>query len=257
MPEPSGQFVQSLARGLSIIKTFDADDPKMPLTEIATRAQLSRATARRFLLTLEELGYVNFDGKLFSLTPKILELGYSYLSGLGLPELAQPHLEKFSHKSGESASLSVLNDTSVVYVARVMVKKIMTVNISIGTTFPAYTTSMGRVLLAYQSPEVIDRTLERSEIVKYTERTLTSIADIKKLLAKIREQGYALNQGELEEGLISLAVPIFNKQQEVIAAINCAVAAALYTADEMVKTFLPDLQNAAQSIENDYRLLFK
>lgn len=253
-PEPSGQFVQSLARGITVIKTFDAENSAMPLTEIASRADLSRATTRRFLLTLEELGYVNFNGKLFSLTPKILELGYSYLSGIGLPELAQPHLEKFSAETTESASLSVLNGKSVVYVARVMVKKIMAVNISIGTSFPAYATSMGRALLAFQPQSTIDQVLDDSDLEKYTVKTLVDRDEINEELKRVRNQGWAVNDGELEDGLISVAVPIFGKDRHIIAAINCAVAAARFNAEEAVERFVPELKRAAQAIEEDYRL---
>ena len=146
--DPSGQYVQSLARGLKVIKAFDVEHSEMTLSDIARRTGLTRATSRRFLLTLLELGYVRTDGRLFSLTARVLELGFSYLSALSLPEIAQPHLEHLAATIHESTSASVLDETDIVYVARVPTRRIMSVRINIGTRFPAFATSMGRVLLA-------------------------------------------------------------------------------------------------------------
>ena len=151
-PAASDQYVQSLARGLAVIRAFDTDHPKMTLTEVAARTDLTRATARRFLYTLVELGYVRTDGKIFALTAKVLQLGYAYLSGLSLPQLAQPHLEELSLQLGESTSAAVLEGTDIAYIARVSTRRIMTVGITVGTRFPAYATSMGRVLLAALPP---------------------------------------------------------------------------------------------------------
>ena len=151
-PAASDQYVQSLARGLAVIRAFDTDHPKMTLTEVAARTDLTRATARRFLHTLVELGYVRTDGKIFALTAKVLQLGYAYLSGLSLPQLAQPHLEELSLQLGESTSAAVLEGTDIAYIARVATRRIMTVGITVGTRFPAYATSMGRVLLAALPP---------------------------------------------------------------------------------------------------------
>ena len=135
-PAASDQYVQSLARGLAVIRAFDTDHPKMTLTEVAARTDLTRATARRFLYTLVELGYVRTDGKIFALTAKVLQLGYAYLSGLSLPQLAQPHLEELSLQLGESTSAAVLEGTDIAYIARVATRRIMTVGITVGTRFP-------------------------------------------------------------------------------------------------------------------------
>src|SRR5512139_1746855 len=151
MSEATGRgqdFVQSLERGLAVIRAFDRDHPELTLSEVATATGVTRAAARRFLLTLAELGYVRSDGRLFALTPRVLELGYAYLSSMSLPEVAEPHLEALVATVNESSSVSVLDGTDVVYVARVPTSRIMTVSISVGTRFPAYATSMGRVLLA-------------------------------------------------------------------------------------------------------------
>ena len=155
-PAASDQYVQSLARGLAVIRAFDTEHPKMTLTEVAARTELTRATARRFLHTLVELGYVRTDGKIFALTAKVLQLGYAYLSGLSLPQLAQPHLEELSLELGESTSAAVLEGTDIAYIARVSTRRIMTVGITVGTRFPAYATSMGRVLLAALPPAKLE-----------------------------------------------------------------------------------------------------
>ena len=163
-PAASDQYVQSLARGLAVIRAFDTDHPKMTLTEVAARTDLTRATARRFLYTLVELGYVRTDGKIFALTAKVLQLGYAYLSGLSLPQLAQPHLEELSLQLGESTSAAVLEGTDIAYIARVATRRIMTVGITVGTRFPAYATSMGRVLLAALPPDQLQDYLARADI---------------------------------------------------------------------------------------------
>ena len=173
---PSSDYVQSLARGLAVIKVFDVDHPKLTLSDVARRTELTRATARRFLLTLNELGYVQTDGSLFWLTPRVLELGYSYLSSLSLPEIAGPHLEALAEKVRESSSVSILDGDDVVYVARVPVSRIMTVSINIGTRFPAFATSMGRVLLAGLPPDDIDAYLDR---VRLDHLTLHTVVDVR------------------------------------------------------------------------------
>ena len=175
--EPSGQYVQSLARGLSVIRAFDTDHCEMTLSDIARRTGLTRATSRRFLLTLVELGYVRTDDRLFTLTAKVLELGFSYLSSLTLPEIAQPHLEQLAASIHESTSASVLDGTDIVYVARVPTRRIMSVRINIGTRFPAYATSMGRVLLSGFTPEELDAHLASPDFEGFTSRTITSRRD--------------------------------------------------------------------------------
>jgi IclR family transcriptional regulator, pca regulon regulatory protein len=152
----NSDFVQSLDRGLAVIRAFGPDRERLSLSEVARSTGLTRAATRRFLLTLVQLGYVRSDGREFSLRPRVLELGYAYLSGLELPEIAAPHLEELVAKVRESSSISVLDGDHIVYVARVPTKRIMTVAISVGTRFPAYATSMGRVLLAAMSPESLE-----------------------------------------------------------------------------------------------------
>ncbi|MGB3413433.1 MAG: IclR family transcriptional regulator C-terminal domain-containing protein [Microbacteriaceae bacterium] len=254
IPEPSGQFVQSLARGLSIIRAFDADHQTLQLTEIAKRTDLSRATARRFLLTLEELGYVRNDGRQFSLTPAVLELGFSYLSGLGLPQIAQPHLEWLSQVTHESASVAVLDKNDVVYVARVTARKIMTVNIAVGTRFQAHTTSLGRAILAFSPEALRDNILETSEFIALTPKTIKDPASLKTELGRVRDQGWSMVDSELEYGVRSVSVPLFSPKGTVIGALNTSTTPGELSADETVTKFLPSLQEAAKKIEHDYAL---
>lgn len=250
-PDPSGQYVQSLARGLSVIRAFDGDHPEMTLSDIARRTGLTRATSRRFLLTLAEFGYVKTNGRMFSLTARVLELGFSYLSALSLPEIAQPHLEQLAADVHESTSASVLDGSDVVYVARVPTRRIMSVRINIGTRFPAYATSMGRVLLASFTQAELSEHLDEIDFAGLTARTITSRDALEQELASVREQGWALVDQELEEGLRSIAVPIRHGSGAAIAAINVSTTASSHTVDSILETLLPPLQRAAERISLD------
>lgn len=223
-PGPGDQFVQSLARGLEVIVAFDADHPEMTLAQVAQRTGYSRATARRFLHTLVELGYMRTDGKSFALTPQVLGLGTAYLSGLGLPQIAQPHLEALSAKVGESTSVAVLDGTDIVYVARVATRRIMSVGIAVGTRFPAYATSMGRVLLAALDDAALDAVLERTDLRPLTPRTIHQPAELRRELERVRAQGWALVDQELERGLTSMAAPILDGRGTAVAALNVSAA---------------------------------
>ena len=224
-PQASDQYVQSLARGLAVIRAFDTDHPLMTLTEVAARTDLTRATARRFLHTLVELGYVRTDGKTFALTAKVLQLGYAYLSGLSLPQLAQPHLEELSLKLGESTSAAVLDGTDIAYIARVTTRRIMNVGITVGTRFPAYATSMGRVLLAALPPAELTAYLATAEIRPLTPRGLGTIPEVLAVLEKVCTQGWCLLDQELEVGLMSVAAPVYDGPSKVVAAVNVSLQA--------------------------------
>ena len=251
----AGDFVQSLARGLAVIRAFDAANPELTLSDVARRADLPRAAARRFLRTLETLGYVRSDGRSFSLTPRVLELGFSYLSSLSLPEIVQPHLERLSHEVGESVSAAVLDATDIVYVARVPTRRIMSVRITIGTRFPAYATSMGRVLLAGMPPAEADALLEASARAHLTDRTLTEVAALRDELDRVRAQGWALIDGELEPGLRSVAAPLRGRGGEVVAAINVSTSATRDTLEHLLEDHLPKLLETARVIDAELRLV--
>ncbi|MFC8845964.1 IclR family transcriptional regulator [Micromonospora sp. NPDC057141] len=247
----SGEFVQSLERGLAVIRAFDAEHPRLTLSEVARATGLTRAAARRFLLTLVELGYVHTDGRLFSLRPRVLDLGYAYLSSLSLPEVAQPHLEALATQVRESCSVSVLDGDEVVYVARVATRRIMTVGISVGSRFPAYATSMGRVLLAAQPAGWLDDYLATARLRALTRHTVTDPVRLRAALATIAAQGYAIVDQELEEGLRSLAAPIHGEHGSVVAAVNVSAHASRGSFETIRTELLPPLLATAKRVEED------
>lgn len=246
-------FVQSLDRGLAVIRAFGPDRERLSLSEVARATGLTRAAARRFLLTLVSLGYVRSDGREFSLRPRVLELGYAYLSGLSLPDVAAPHMEELVARLHESSSISVLDGQHVVYVVRVPTKRIMTVAISVGTRFPAYATSMGRVLLAALPPAELDRYLEQAELTPLTARTVTDQARLREILAGVAEQGYAVVDQELEEGLRAVAAPIRGAADVGSAAINVSAHASRISMAALHEEILPTLLETAKQIEADLR----
>ncbi|MYS85819.1 IclR family transcriptional regulator domain-containing protein [Embleya scabrispora] len=251
MDERGAHYVQSLERGLAVIRAFGANTPEMTLSEVAKSTGMTRATARRFLLTLADLGYVRTDGKQFALTARVLELGYAFLSGLPLPELAQPHLERLAASVCESCSLSILDGTDVVYVARVAVSRIMTVSINVGTRFPAYATSMGHVLLAGLGEDAVTRYLAEATLERFTRRTITSAVALRAELVRVRAQGWALVDQELEEGIRSVAAPVHDRTGRVVAAVNVSSQAGRSTLDAMRSDLLPPLLEAAAGIARD------
>ncbi|MDP5184667.1 IclR family transcriptional regulator C-terminal domain-containing protein [Blastococcus sp. BMG 814] len=250
-PTRDGTFVQSLDRGLAVIRAFDAEHPRLQLSEVARATGLTRAAARRFLLTLVQLGYVRAEGREFSLRPRVLELGYSYLSGLTLPEVAQPHLEALVQRVEESSSLSVLDGDDVVYVARVHTKRIMTVMITVGTRFPAYATSMGRVLLAGLPDDELDAYLDRARLEPLTGHTVTDPGVLRKVLDEVRERGFAMVDQELEEGLRSAAAPVRDRSGAVVAAVNLSVSASRTSPAQLEHEYVPPLLETAAQIGHD------
>jgi len=244
-------YVQSLDRGLAVIRAFGERADVLTLSEVARATELTRAAARRFLLTLVDLGYVSFDGKYFALTARVLELGYSFLSSMSLPDVAQPHLERLSATVGESCSASVLEGTDVVYVARVAVSRIMAVRINVGTRFPAHATSMGHVLLADLDAEALQRYLREAELTKLTSHTLDSATHLRTELDRVRTQGYALVDQELEEGLRSVAAPVRDRDGGVVAAVNVSTHAGRVSRDTVRTGILPELLDTCGRISAD------
>lgn len=252
-PASGAGFVQSLERGLAVIRAFDAEHAELTLSDVARATDLSRAAARRFLHTLVELGYVRSSGRLFALRPRILELGYAYLSSLGPAQVAMPHLEALVATVRESSSVSVLDGDEIVYVARVSTRRIMTVAISVGTRLPAYATSMGRVLLAAQSDEWLDGYLASVRLSQLTRQTITDPVRLRAELLRVRQQGWALVDEELEEGLRSLAAPIHSPQGQVIGAINVSAPTRRGGIDTLRDEILPHLLSAARQIDDDLK----
>jgi IclR family pca regulon transcriptional regulator len=247
----SDLFVQSLARGLAIIEVFDGEHPELTLSEVASRAGVSRASARRFLHTLVDLGMAATDSRVFRLTPRVLRLGYAYLASQPLPGLVAPFLHDLSEQVGESASASELDGADVVYVARVQTRRIMHVAIGVGTRFPAATTSMGRVLLAGLDPEEALRRMQTSPIPSLTGRTMTDPEQVTRELERVRDQGWCLVDQELEAGLRSVAAPVHGPDGSVMCAINVSLSVAGPDDDAAAaaQRVLPPLLACAADIE--------
>ena len=254
MSDRGEHFVQSLERGLAVIKAFGTEDPELTLSDVARRTGLTRAAARRFLLTLVDLGYVRTDGKHFALTPRVLELGYAYLSSLSLPEIAEPHLERLAAEVRESSSVSVLDGDEIVYVGRVPTSRIMRVSINVGTRFPAYATSMGRVLLAALSDRGARRLPRpRRDPPAHAAGDLATPRRSRAELDRIRAQGWALVDQELEEGLRSVAAPVRGRDGRVVAAVNVSAHASRASRETVRRDLLPPLLATAARIEADLR----
>ena len=244
-------FVESLARGLTVLTAFGQDAPALTLSGVAEACGLARATARRALITFAHLGYVASDGGLFRPTPRVLGLGFPPLSRRTLPEIAEPHLADLSRRVHDSTSLSVLTGGEIQYTARIATSRIMNVNITVGTRFPAYATSMGRVLLAdLPGPERAER-LAQGGLRALTPRTVTSARQLASLLEQVRGDGFAMTDGELEEGLRSVAVPVRDGTGRAVAAVNIAMHSSRRTAEECRKVVLPELRATAARIEED------
>lgn len=250
-PERGAHYVQSLERGLAVIRAFNAGAPELRLSEVAKSTGLTRAAARRFLLTLVDLGYVRTDGKHFSLTARVLELGYAFLSSMTLPEVALPHLERLSHEVHESSSVSVLEGEDVVYIARFAVSRIMAVTINVGTRFPAYATSMGHVLLAGLDEGALRKYLAEVRLEPLTSHTITDPDRLRSELDTVRAQGWALVDQELEEGLRSVAAPVRDRTGKVIAAVNVSTHASRTTVESVRRDMVPPLLDACERIEKD------
>lgn len=244
----SADFVQSLQRGLSVISAFGRARPAMTLSEIAEVTQLSRAVVRRLLLTLQHLGYVTSQGRLFSLSPRILELGFSYLASLPATELAQPLMQALADAVKESCSLSVLDGFEIVYVQRVAVRKVMTVSLGIGARLPAHCASMGRVLLAGLSPEALDAWLAEAVIEARTPYTETDPGRLREIIDGVRSSGHCFIEQELELGLCSLSVPVKDSAGKVVYALNIGMPYGQGVRERALNELLPTLLATAQSI---------
>jgi IclR family pca regulon transcriptional regulator len=218
----SRQFVQGVERAFAVIRCFSADRPALTITDVAARSGLARAAARRYLLTLKELGYVAQEGSLFSLTPRVLDLGFTYLSTMSVATVARPIMERLVEALREPCSVSVLDDRDVVYIARVTPKRLVSSTLAIGSRLPAHCTSMGKVLLAAMSPDRLEAFFAVGPLKPMTDRTICSEVKLRETLNEVRARGWAWNDGESEEGVRSVAAPILDRAGKVHAAINVA-----------------------------------
>ncbi|MFL2840834.1 MAG: IclR family transcriptional regulator C-terminal domain-containing protein [Pseudohongiellaceae bacterium] len=244
----SKDYVNSLERGLAVIRCFDKDRCQLSLTEVAKHTNLARATARRFLHTLHALGYVEIDGKLFRLSSKVLNLGFAYLSSQPLVDLIQPYIREVSDKTGESCSAAVLDMPDIVYIARSVTQQIMSVSLHVGTRLPILSTAMGRVLLASMSDDEVESFIKKTKINKYTKYTLTNYISILDEVIKVRKEGYAIVDQELEIGLCSVSVPILNRGGQVLAAINICSQPQKMDKKRLRSELIPYLKEAAGKI---------
>ena len=246
--ESHPDFVSSFARGLSVIRCFGQGAEHLTLTEVSVRANLTRATARRLLLTLESIGYVKIEAGAFRLLPKVLELGYSYLNSMPLCDLAQPFMKNIVDKIDESCGLAVLDDTDVVYIARIPPSHVYTIPVQVGMRMPAFINAMGQVLLAEFNDEELDVFFQKANLSKLTKYTDTDPSSIRATLRRVKEQGYAMPVDQVYEGRVSLAVPIRNRQGKAIAAMNVSGMLSRVTLERCTEEFLPMLQHAAQQL---------
>ncbi|NDK32547.1 IclR family transcriptional regulator domain-containing protein [Nesterenkonia haasae] len=252
MPERAPEFIEAISRGLNVIKAFSAEYPQLTLSQVAQRTHLARPTARRILMTLQELGYVRADDGRFELTPKVIELGMSYVSSLGLWEVARPHQKTLVAETGESSSMSQLDGPDIVYVTRVAVPKLIGMRVDIGTKFPAPPTSQGKVLLAeMERRDVLDRLTQPSAsavvpVVQWDRKSFFEELD------QVRSQGWALADEELARGIRSIAVPVRDASGAVRAAMNTTVHAAETSVQTLVQEHLPRLMKTAEAVERDW-----
>lgn len=244
----SGDYVNSLARGLEVIRAFTRSKPSMTLSEVADRTDMHRAAARRFLLTLVHEGYVETNGKHFRLAPKILELGFSALASMDIWEVAQPVLDELSKKLGESCFAAVLDGGSAIYVARAASRRVVNVGINVGSRAPAHAVSTGRVLLSGLSEQELDDYLAGVKLEKFTPNTVTSKVKLRGIIEETRRQGWSIVDQELEVGLRSISVPIRDRAGNVIAAVNVCCPSPRVTPEEMRTRILSELLESAQRI---------
>ncbi len=250
--ETGPDFIEALARGLDVIRAFGPTRPTMSLSEVAAATGLARPTARRMLLTLEELGYGRSGHGEFVLTPRVLELGMAYIGATNLWDIARPHMEQLVGYTGESSSLAQLDGSDIVYVARVAVPKIITIAVTIGTRFPALQTSLGKVLLAALSPDELERTLVEPSRSGITPLWKPDKEERDQVLCEVREKSWSLTDEHLAPGIRSIAAPVRDGTNQVVAALNVSVHAAETSIEILTQKYLPVLLQTAAAISADW-----
>jgi IclR family transcriptional regulator, pca regulon regulatory protein len=247
------EYLSTLERGLSVLRAFDEQNPEMRLSEVAEKTGLSPAVARRCLNTLVALGYVGQHGRNFLLRPEVLSFGSAFLASMNIEQTCVPALQSLRDETGDSASMSVLSGREILYIAHVSTNRHIRLSANVGTRFPLHATSMGKAIMAFRPADEIEALLATTPFERQTEKTMTDAAAFRARLAQVREQGYDSALDELEYGIVSVAVPIFDAKRQVVAAINCSTTTSRISQDVMIKTRLPGLQRAAGEIENALR----
>ncbi|HLG62459.1 MAG TPA: IclR family transcriptional regulator C-terminal domain-containing protein [Ktedonosporobacter sp.] len=252
--ETGPDFIEALARGLSVIRAFGPSRSTMTLSEVAAATGLARPTARRMLLTLEELGYVRASQGGFALTPRVLELGMAYIGSINIWDIARPHMEQLVAHTNESSSIAQLDGSDVVYVARVAVPKIITIAVTIGTRFPALQTSLGKVLLAELPPDELERVLAVPSRSGIAPLWRPEAEERDRALCEVHTRGWALADEHLAYGIRSIAVPLRDSTNRVVAALNVSVHVAETSIETLIEKYLPLLLQTAAAISSDWTL---
>jgi len=247
------EYLSTLERGLSVLRAFNQSRPEMQLSEVAAATGLNPAVARRCLNTLVQLGYVAQHGRRFLLRPEVLVFGSAFLASMNMEEVAAPHLQAVRDETGDSSSMAVLSGHDILYIAHVSTNRRIRLGASVGTRFPAYATSLGKVLLAFQDDAAIEGYLGEVELTRLTEHTITSKTELRRRLREARVNGYDSAQDELDYGIVSVAVPVFDNERNIAAAINCSTSTTRISREELVRTRLPLLQRASREIEDALR----
>ena len=251
--QPRAEHVASLERGLRVLQTFSREHAQLTLSEVAALTKLSPATARRSLHTLEALGYVGRSGRRFLLRPKVLGISSGYLNAINAEMVLQPFLQDLVNEVGGSSSVTILDDLHIVYLAHASANRAIRLTAGVAARYPAYPTSMGRVLLSFQPDWVIDAYFSRATLAKLTDQTETNPAALRRILRETRSKGYTSIQDELDYGIVSVAVPIFAPDGTIVAAANCADVTTRLSREEIVRKRLPSLRQAVRRIEGMLR----
>jgi IclR family pca regulon transcriptional regulator len=252
--DPGRDFVKSLERGLTVIRAFGSDQQAMTLVEVARSTGLTRAAARRFLITLTALRYMETDGRYFWLSPRVLELGYAYLSGLSWPDVALPHVERLVAEVEDASEVGILDETEVVFILRVPGPQLVNVAINIGARLPAHVTALGKVMLAALSPEALDEYFATAKLERVAPRSIVDPEALRAEIDAARTNGWAVCDQELEEGLRAIAVPLHDRDGRVIAALNLSSHVVRRSVDALKKELLPALQATASHVEAEIRV---
>lgn len=247
------EYLSTLERGLSVLRAFNKDRPEMQLSEVAVATGLSPAVARRCLNTLVALGYVAKHGRRFLLRPEVLSFGWSFMSSMNLETVALPHLQKVRDETGDSSSMAVLSGAEVLYIAHVSTERRIRLTANVGTRFPVHATSLGKVLVAFQPDPAVETYLRESRFERFTDNTVTSPEAFEACLRQARKDGYAVAKDELDFGIISVSVPVFDADRNIACAINCSTSTTRVSVRELVETRTPLLREAAQKIQDALR----